>query len=201
MSQTQRVASRPHERRQHQRVKLVLLGRFMLEDQREFPCQSIDVSPGGIALRAPIRGEVGERVVAYIDQVGRLEGTIARLIDNGFAMSYAVSRHKQERLANQLTWLANRDVLGLSEDRRHERVVPRQTRVPLKTDDGHETIARIIDVSRSGAAITAPFNPPIGSHVVVGRSAATVTRHFSGGFSVEFKSPLIVPILDEDVRI
>ena len=32
------------ERRRHQRVKVNLLGRYMLADRREFPCQVIDVS-------------------------------------------------------------------------------------------------------------------------------------------------------------
>jgi hypothetical protein len=201
MSQTLRVTSRPHERRRHQRVKLVLLGRFMLENHREFPCQSIDVSPGGIAVRAPVSGRLGERVVLYIDQIGRIEGHIARLIESGFAVSSCVTRHKQEKLATQLTWLANRDILGLPEDRRHERVVPRNTRILLSIEDGREYVVRLIDVSRSGAAIATTLNPPIGATVLVGRTPATVARHFTGGFGVDFNSPLIVPLLDEDVQI
>ena len=35
------------ERRRFQRVKVDLLGRYMLEDRREFPCQVIDMSLGG----------------------------------------------------------------------------------------------------------------------------------------------------------
>ena len=53
--------SLPHsqERRRHQRVRVNLLGRYMLADRREFPCQVINMSPGGMALIAPISGEVG----------------------------------------------------------------------------------------------------------------------------------------------
>jgi PilZ domain-containing protein len=48
----------PHaqERRRHQRVRVNLLGRYMLADRREFPCQVINMSPGGMALIAPISG-------------------------------------------------------------------------------------------------------------------------------------------------
>ncbi|MFZ0374829.1 MAG: PilZ domain-containing protein, partial [Xanthobacteraceae bacterium] len=35
------------DRRRHQRVKVNLLGRYMLPDRREFPCQVINMSPGG----------------------------------------------------------------------------------------------------------------------------------------------------------
>jgi hypothetical protein len=36
------------------------------------------MSPGGMALIAPVSGQPGERVIAYVDHVGRLEGKIAR---------------------------------------------------------------------------------------------------------------------------
>ena len=35
------------ERRRFQRVRVNLLGRYMLADRREFPCQITDMSPGG----------------------------------------------------------------------------------------------------------------------------------------------------------
>ncbi|TMJ59547.1 MAG: PilZ domain-containing protein [Alphaproteobacteria bacterium] len=62
------------ERRRFQRVKIHLLGRYMLPDRREFPCQIINMSPGGLALLAPGIGNVGDRVIAYLDHIGRVEG-------------------------------------------------------------------------------------------------------------------------------
>src|SRR6476620_2718133 len=101
------------ERRRHQRVKVNLLGRYMLSDRREFPCQVINMSPGGIAMAAPVLGFPGERVIAYVDHLGRLEGKIARMIDNGFAMSISATPRKRDKLASQLTWLANRQILTM----------------------------------------------------------------------------------------
>ena len=49
------------DRRRHQRVQVNILGRFMLEDRREYPCQVIDMSPGGMAMITPVTGKVGER--------------------------------------------------------------------------------------------------------------------------------------------
>src|SRR3954467_8774779 len=116
------------ERRRFQRVKVNLLGRYMLADRREFPCQVIDMSPGGMAVIAPVNGRAGERVIAYIDHIGRVEGTLIRQFGNGFAMTIAATPRKRDKLAAQLTWLANRHILGLPEDRRHGRLVPRHTR-------------------------------------------------------------------------
>src|SRR3978361_2432119 len=101
------------ERRRYQRVKVHLLGRYMLPDRREFPCQIINMSPGGLALLAPGIGNVGDRVIAYLDHIGRVEGRINRIIDNGFAMSVGATARKRDTLAAQLTWLANRDILNL----------------------------------------------------------------------------------------
>jgi PilZ domain len=113
------------ERRRFQRVRVHLLGRYMLPDRREFPCQIINMSPGGLALLAPGIGNVGDRVIAYLDHIGRVEGKITRIIDNGFAMTVGATARKRDKLAAQLTWLANRDILNLPEDRRHDRIIPR----------------------------------------------------------------------------
>jgi hypothetical protein len=90
----------------------------MLADRREYPCQITDMSPGGMALIAPVSANPGERVIAYVDHLGRLEGTIARNFNNGFAMTIGATSRKRDKLAAQLTWLANRHILNLPEDRR-----------------------------------------------------------------------------------
>ena len=72
------VPGKARDRRRHQRVKVTLLGRYMLRDRREFPCQTIDMSPGGVLLFAPVKAEVGERVVVYLDQIGQTR-TVANL--------------------------------------------------------------------------------------------------------------------------
>src|SRR5215207_9268597 len=141
------------ERRRFQRVRVNLLGRYMLADRREFPCQVTDMSPGGMALIAPVVGQTGERVVAYVDHVGRLEGIIARQFQNGFAMTVAATTRKRDKLAAQLTWLANRHILGLPEDRRHGRFTPRNPAARLILPNGDLVTCRILDISLSGAAV------------------------------------------------
>src|SRR6202158_4529458 len=106
------------ERRRFQRVRVHLLGRYMLPDRREFPCQIINMSPGGLALLAPGIGNVGDRVIAYLDHIGRVEGKITRIIDNGFAMSIGATARKRDKLAAQLAWLAHPDLLNPPGERR-----------------------------------------------------------------------------------
>ena len=54
-----------------QRVKVRLAGRFMRSDRKEFDCESIDASPGGIAFSSDAGVQPGERIVAYLNQIGR----------------------------------------------------------------------------------------------------------------------------------
>ena len=190
-----------HERRRHQRVKVRLTGQFMRQDRREFPCATIDVSPGGIAFEAEASGEIGERIIAYLNQIGRVEGTVARHFYGGFAIQMKLPPLKREKLADQLTWLANRQVLGMPEDRRHERIAPRDRNTTLTLPGGREHLARIIDVSRSGAALAIDVTPPIGTPVTVGSRPAQVVRQFSGGLAVEFNRLIPAEMFDDDIRL
>ena len=174
------------DRRRHQRVKVNLLGRYMLADRREFPCQVVDMSPGGMALIAPVTAAQGERIIAYVDHLGRLEGHIARIFQNGFAMTIGATARKRDKLAAQLTWLANRNILGLPEDRRHGRIVPRNPVGRLVMPNGVNLTCRIIDVSQSGAGIATDQRPPIGALVTLGTVQGRVVRHLEEGFAVEF---------------
>jgi len=183
-----RNVPRAEERRRHQRVKVNLLGRYMLADRRDFPCQVIDMSPGGMAVITPVVGAPGERVIAYVDHLGRLEGKIARMIENGFAMTISATSRKRDKLAAQLTWLANRQILNLPEDRRHGRFTPRNTLARLILPNGTNVTCRIIDLSASGTAVAiAPeLRPVVGSAVTIGKTAGRVVRHIEDGFAIEF---------------
>src|SRR5215203_7106324 len=174
------------ERRRFQRVKIHLLGRYMLPDRREFPCQIINMSPGGLALLAPGIGNVGDRVIAYLDHIGRVEGKITRIIDNGFAMSVGATARKRDKLAAQLTWLANRDILNLPEDRRHDRIVPRNPIAVVTWEDGQRMTCRIRDLSLSGAAVATEHKPPLKSLVRLGCVPARVVRNLEEGVALEF---------------
>ena len=194
------MAPRKAEQRRYQRVKVALLGRYMLADRQEYPCQTIDVSPGGALVVAPVRGRLGERVVAYLEHIGRVEGEITRHIPQGFAFSISAAMRKRDKIASQLTWLANRQALGLPEDRRHERIVPKAPSTIIRLESGRELEARIIDVSMSGAGIALDgTKPPLEAAVTVGSTNAKIVRHFQGGVAVEFRLALSPDRLDENI--
>lgn len=180
------VAPAKAERRSFQRVRVKIYGRFMLEDRTEHACQVIDMSPGNVAFRADRIGHPGEKVIAYIDHIGRVEGVVTRTLQDGFAMTVIASDRKKEKLAAQLTWLANKHELDLPEDRRHERVAPRNPMSVLQLTDGRQYPCRIIDLSLSGAAIEIEVKPALGVQVMLGTMRGQIVRHFEDGVAIEF---------------
>ncbi|HLH10634.1 MAG TPA: PilZ domain-containing protein [Methylovirgula sp.] len=196
-----RPLQKPLERRRHQRVTIALLGRYMLEDKREYTCQTANMSPGGVSVIAPVRGAIGERVVAYLDQIGRIEGRIVRHTERGFAMQLSLPYAKREKIANQLTWLANREALGMPEDRRHERIVPHRRHAVLKIEGEREHVVKLIDVSVSGAAISTTAQPAIGTKVLLGDTPGQVVRAFEGGLGITFEQMLSAENFDENIKL
>ncbi|WP_332715934.1 PilZ domain-containing protein [Pelagibacterium mangrovi] len=185
-----------------QRVRVSILGRYMLVDRREFPCQIIEMSPGDALVIAPVPGRVGEKIIIYLDHLGRVEGTILELTDGGFRMDLVASPRKREKVAAQLTWLTNKDLLNLPEDRRHERMVPDIRHSSILLEDGRRYNCKITDISLSGAAVEIDVRPALGTPITLGRMRARVVRHFSDGIAVEFASVQeMLTVVQQNLRI
>lgn len=175
------------ERRLHRRFALVLSGRFMRANKQEFPCRTIDVSVGGVAIATEGTVVEGERIVAYFDDIGGLDGTVSRTFPGGFAMSLTVSAHKREKLAAQITWVVNAREFSGPDARRHARLAATQT-TTLTLDDGIVDQVRCLDVSISGASVATKLRPPLGTGVTLGRLKGKVVRHHAEGIAVQFFS-------------
>jgi hypothetical protein len=114
-------------------------------------------------------------------------------------MTVSATTRKRDKLAAQLTWLANRHILGLPEDRRHGRVAPRNPAGRLILPNGINITVRVIDVSQSGAAIASEHRPEIGSAVTIGKTPGRVVRHLEDGFAIEFIRLQHSDFLEENV--
>lgn len=180
------VAKIVPDRRRHRRVPIHVFGRFMREDKQEYPCQVTNMSAGGIALLSPVECQEGEHLVAYLDNFGRIEGTVVRCFESGFAIRIIASLYKREKIANLLTWLINQQSLGLTEERRHDRIAPRNPSSKLILPNGEVHSCRVIDVSLSGASIASEVKPPMETVVILGRMRGRVIRHHDNGVAIRF---------------
>lgn len=170
----------------------------MLENKEEADCTALDMSPGGVRLLTSAQGRVTERVVAYLEHFGRVEGVIVRQTGDGFALKLALPAAKRDRVADLLTWLVNRGD-GAMEDRRHGRIIPHVTDTSLQLAGGEAQQAQIIDISVSGAGIAIEKRPSIGTRIVVGSTPGKVVRHFANGIAVEFLRLVPSETFDEDI--
>jgi hypothetical protein len=176
------------EKRRHERFELALLGRFMRANKQEYPCKVRDISVGGAALNSPVDVEVGERIIAYIDFLGGIEGVVVRGFEGGFALKFTATLHKREKLAAQLTWYMNRDLLDAEDARRpgHDRLTLVNKATALRLADGRLIPVSILDVSISGASVGTDIRPQLGMEVKLGTFRARVMRHHGQGVGLMF---------------
>jgi len=174
------------DRRQYPRIPVVMLGRFMRASKHEFPCKMLDISAGGAALMAPVEPDIGEKIIAYFDQFGGLEGTVARTFTGGFAVHFSITQHKREKLAGTLTAMLNKTEPAGIESRRHERVVARRKMQTLTLGDKLTIDCEILDMSISGASISTAARPELGTVLKLGTTNARVVRHHDRGLALEF---------------
>lgn len=190
-----RLAAQPmavaeNEKRQHRRFELPLSGRYMRANKEEYACRVNDISVGGLSL-AIIEPNlalptVGETIIAYIGQMGGLEGPVLRTWSDGFAFKLNATQHKREKIAAQITWMLNESDLKGAAARQHERlrVVNRDSTLTL--GEGGFLDCLILDVSLSGASVACKFRPEIGEEVWLSRLRARVVRHHTEGIGLQF---------------
>jgi hypothetical protein len=73
--------------------------------------------------------------------------------------------------------------------------------VLIRLESGREVVARLIDISMSGAAISIENRLPIGTAITLGRTPCKVVRHFQGGIAVEFLLPISPDRFDENLAL
>jgi len=174
------------EERQFSRVTISVQGRFMRADHSEHDCIVDAMSPFDAVITCGTRPETGERIVAYVDYIGRIEGKVTEAGPRTFTIALNATDRKRDKLSAQLTWLANKHELALPEDRRHERVSPSNPVSEIRLDDGRRYPCRIIDLSVSGAAVEIDVRPAFGTMVLLGNMRGRVVRHFQEGIAMEF---------------
>lgn len=177
------------DRRRHRRVVWQVPVRGLTANGDEFSCMTFDVGAGGLRINLARPLEKGENLVLYIEGIGRVEGTIVRVLNEiGYAIEFRVPQRKREKIADALTWLINKDKLNLSDDRIGERR-PSAGQVIATYGKGIVIACAVADVSIFGVALkTAGPRPMIGDRVQIGERAGTCIRYIDGGFAVDFRT-------------
>jgi hypothetical protein len=135
----------------------------------------------------PMTGKIGDRITSYFNDFGKLEGFISDIISGAFLLELEMTESMREKLASKLTWLEKKQkTAGVADVRKHARITPAIPHSTLTLADGSVHGCFIIDMSVSGAALSAQVQPPIGMPLAVGSCIARVVRRLPQGFAVKF---------------
>lgn len=174
----------PEDRRKYARVELPLKARFLDQDGVEQPCLVVNASAGGALLRAKHPPKFGQRVVLYIDELGRFEAKVIRSGDTSFAVNYEKKRAKTAKTADGLTQIVNRG--RRAQDRRAAPRIKQDAPALIHFEDGRTEKCAILDISLTGASIEINPRPPLGARLILGRMTAKVVRRHEKGVGVVF---------------
>lgn len=175
-------------------VNIVVDGRYTLPNwydpqgrPRSFACRTSRVSPFRMMVAVPVVGKVGDRLSTYFGDFGRLDGHISDTVSGGFLLDLSISYGEREKLASKLSWLEKKQKdPEIKDQRKQARFIPEVPHSILTFADGSIRNCFIIDMSVSGAAISAEVQPDIGTPLAVGACVGRVVRHLELGFAVKF---------------
>jgi PilZ domain len=174
--------SHGHERRRHARTQMNLTVRFLLHDGTEHSGTVTNISVGGMAITSSAKPAAGSIVIAYVQDLGRLEGLVSRTEGDGFAVRLTLSALRREKLEERLG--VGFKPAGI-EGRRHDRESTEGVSKVVRSD-GREVACKVIDLSLGGVSVAAAERRPLGEQVLVGKMRGRVVRHHDRGFAIEF---------------
>jgi hypothetical protein len=175
-------------------LKGVVFGRFMLPDMSEHACQVIDLSDVGATFITSDVPSVGLAIVAYLEDLGRVEVISGEKVPGGFKISYAATGSRLERLQQRIKYLRER-ADGAPDQRRHPRFEPKDKHSSIVMPDGRSYSCEVLDISVSGAGIKTDVMPALGTYLMVGKMKGRVVRYLENGFAIEFAKQLATPSL------
>jgi hypothetical protein len=166
-----------------------LFGRFMLPDTSEHPCKVTQISAAGATFESEHVPMKGLPLVAYLEELGRIEALTDEPIAGGFKITFNLKGARLEKLESRIKWLQQRRI-GTAEGRRHARFEPRDNKSQITLPDGRVYNCEVLDISLSGAGIKVEVMPSLGTYVMLGKMRGRVVRYLEAGVAIEFVKQL-----------
>ncbi len=168
----------------------IIFGRFMLPDMSEHACQVTDlISTGATFLTQDVPAN-GLAIVAYLEEVGRVEAISGLPVQGGFSVFFSLTGSRLERLQQRIQWLQQRQIGEQPDGRRHARYEPTEKTSQISLPDGRIYPCEVLDISLSGAAIKTEVMPSVGTYLMLGKMRGRVVRYLDHGVAVEFVKQL-----------
>jgi hypothetical protein len=180
--------------------RYALASRMRLAGVQIFACRLQSISVSRVVAAAPVPGSPGEKITVNYEPFGTLRGVVERHIDDGFVMEIDADDEDRQKLANKIEWYKKRTFAGLTDKRQHRRVMPREPRSAVVLGNGDVLPCLVIDISASGAAVSADLDPQLGEPLAIGRVVGRVVRKLEVGFAVQFVAEQEPEVVEEMLR-
>ncbi|HVU21302.1 MAG TPA: PilZ domain-containing protein [Rhizomicrobium sp.] len=179
-------SEQPAEQRKYERKKTVLVGKmFVPAEERTVDCGVVDISAGGAGVTCTEMPPLETFVVLYIDELGRFEAVVTRVVGGVLGLRFVCSDAKRRRLVDRLTQAVSDESSDRASLRKHRRIkvspISSFTRL-----SGERVDCEIIDISLTGASLKTETCPPNGEMILIGQMAARVVRQHDHGVGIVF---------------
>ena len=114
----------------------IILGRFMLPDLSEHACQVSQLTPDRAVFITTIVPETDTQIVAYLDEIGRVEGMSGEVVPGGFRIVFSHTGQRKARFASRLSGRAAKNTTVGTDLRRHARHTPHDSQSCITLPDG-----------------------------------------------------------------
>ncbi len=189
---------RSEDRRQADRMVFTVPVRLLAEDQTEHRGMSVDLSHRGIRIQSGFIPNKDERIIAYLDSIGRFEGIVVRRTDDDFAIAMRLSDAKLDRLKASIDMFFARHAPNVPiSDRRQGADGRREfSRPDLVTNrhvngmtaEGECFLCNILNISLDGIEIETVARLAIGETLKIGMFTGVVIRQTTGGYTIRTRS-------------
>src|SRR5665647_437231 len=183
----------------------VITARYNIANRRDlrtgerlfYACRVETLSAEAVTLSVPVTGDIDEQVLVQVDMLGELRGFVAKRTRTGFVMSITATDYERAKLKVKIDWLEKIRGKKVANKRQHDRFTPANPHSTLIFGDGSKLRCFVVDMSASGAAVSARVVPPPGTPLALGKVAGRVVRHLPNGFAIRFVNTVDVKVLED----
>ena len=175
------------EKRKHTRRKLNMNTKFTSNCGPEEVGTIQNISEAGLYMLSKANADVGDQVIAFPQGLGRIVGVVNRIDEGGFAVKFNLSDKQQNYLRKRIdAAISGVPYFRVSEQRANARMPLGIEAIAEIAASGEEFECKVLDISKTGAAIRAGRRPTIGTEIKIGVIRGRVYRATSDGFVMRF---------------
>lgn len=158
-----------------------IAGKFVLLDETRqsasasgnaCACLVTSLTPKQAVISVASTLRCGQPVLLQVPDIGSLRGHIARIIESGAAVTLELTDQERVSFAGKVAWYRKKVLFNAPDRRQYRRRRPADPHSVLLLSDGTTVACRVIDVSRSGAAIRRRPSLRSASRWLLARSSA-----------------------------